>query len=468
MFRFWFPQMLSVFILSTVVSTGCSDSSSDNSSDAETHAKSNRLKQTASVPQNPTLKTDDENRAKFEASPTSFNPEAQPASSASTKGTSAGKFDWPHWRGPNGNGTSSEKNLIHSFPADGPNIFWRKQLGTGFSGLTVANGRLFTLFGEGGREKIVCFNADTGEQIWIVDSDADFAQGRSYGPRSTPCVDGNRVYAVGASGMVHCLEADTGKKIWSFNIYDQFHMRRFFHEEGVSCSPVIDGKKLIILAGIHAFAFDKTNGKVIWKVMEEKMNHSTPTFATLNGQRQLIVLTGSHLVGLDPASGKERWRHEQRAVNCVTPVIGPGNQIFTAAAYGFGCQLVKVNGDSVTQVYKNQALATHHGTAILHQGHLYGFHDRPGIFKCVEFATGNEKWSSRSPGKSKAILADGMLVLITEFGDLVLVKPSPNGYSELAKARILKGTCYTAPTLANGKLYVRSNREMVCIDMKRP
>ncbi|MBT6496917.1 MAG: PQQ-like beta-propeller repeat protein [Planctomycetaceae bacterium] len=378
----------------------------------------------------------------------------------------AGKFDWPHWRGPSGNGISAETGLIHEFPESGPEILWRKTLGTGFSGLTVSGGRLFTMFGEEGREKLICFDAKTGREIWKIDSDADFAEGRSFGPRSTPCVDGNHVYAMGASGKLHCLESATGKPVWSFNIYDKFEMRRFFDEEGVSCSPLIDGKKLIMLAGIHIFAFDKTNGKVIWKVLEEKMRHSTPAFATFGGHRQLVALTGSNLVGLDPESGRELWRHPQGGA-CVAPVVGLGNQIYAAASYGAGGQLVKIADDTATQVYKTNKLSTHHATAMLYNGHLYGFHDRPGIFKCLEFATGEEKWVSRSPGKGKLIIADGQMIIITEYGELVLAKPSPNGYSETAKARVVKGTCYTAPTLANGKLYIRSDKEMVCIEMKK-
>ncbi|MCH8829816.1 MAG: PQQ-binding-like beta-propeller repeat protein, partial [Planctomycetes bacterium] len=129
------------------------------------------------------------------------------------------RFDWPHWRGPNRNGISSETGLIHEFPANGPKILWREKLSSGFSGLSVSGGRVFTLFGEGGREKVVCFDANTGREIWKIDSDADFVQGRSYGPRSTPCVDGNRLFAVGASGRILCLDTATGKTIWSFNLY---------------------------------------------------------------------------------------------------------------------------------------------------------------------------------------------------------------------------------------------------------
>ena len=391
--------------------------------------------------------------------------EAAPPVEAANPDPTAAAAAWPCWRGPHGNGTSAETGLVRTFPEAGPKVVWRARLGTGFAGLTVAAGRLYTLFGEEGREKIACFDAAAGTPLWKVDSDADFAQGRSFGPRATPCVDGDRVYTVGASGMLRCQQAASGEEVWSFNIYDRYGMK--LHEEGLSCSPQIDGPRLIVLAGRSAFAFDKTNGELLWRALDEPMNHSTPTLAAIGGRPQWVVLSGSHLVGLDPATGAEQWRHRQEAVNCASPVVGPDDQIFTAAAYGFGCQLVQIEGGNARQVYKNMALATHHGTAILHEGHLYGFDDRPGIFKCVEFATGNEKWVSRSPGKGKMILADGQLIIVTEGGELVLGEPSPEGFSTTASIRrVLRGTCFTDPSLVNGLLYLRSDEELVCIAMK--
>jgi outer membrane protein assembly factor BamB len=439
---------------------GCSDSSTNVNSKPDSESQKPKKTNSSGTPKRD--KTSTGNLQIVAETPSKMNGEE--ISQGVTKPT-AGKFDWPHWRGPNGNNHSSEVGLIHTFPESGPKILWRKPLGSGFSGLTVSGGRVFTLFGDSGRENIICFNANTGREIWKIDNDADFKEGRSFGPRSTPCVEGDKVYAVGASGKLHCLEAATGKTVWSFNIYEKYSMR--VHFEGLSCSPQIDGKKLIVAAGTAVFAFDKTDGKLIWRALKEKMNHSTPVFATVDDRKQLVVLTGNNLVSLDPASGKELWKYPQRGANCVTPIVGPENQIFTAAAYGFGSQMVKIANGTATQVYKNNTLSTHHATAMLYKGNLYGFHDRPGIFKCVEFATGKEKWSSRSPGKGKLIIADGQMIIITEYGGLVLAKPSPNSYQETAKARVVKGTCYTAPTLANGKLYVRSDKEMVCIDFRK-
>ena len=381
-----------------------------------------------------------------------------------TKGAS-GRFDWPCWCGPNGSGISQEKGLLRKFPEDGPKVLWRAELGTGNSGISVAAGRAFTLYGAEGRERVVCFDALSGRKIWEEDSDDDFAQGRSFGPRATPCVDGGRLYAVGALGQLLCLECETGERIWSYNVYDKLGMQP--HEEGLSPSPLIDGDTLIVLAGSVVLALDKDTGNERWKSLAEPMNHSSPKLAAIEGVRQLLVLSGSNIVGLSPKDGSELWRHPQQAVNIATPVVGPDDQIFTAAAYGYGCQLVKIAGGSARQVYKNNALASHTGSAVLYGGKLYGCHDRVGTLKCVDFGSGDELWESRAPGKAALIIADGQMILLTESGELVLAPASADGFRPTATARVLEGTCFTAPSLANGKLYLRSDQELICLDMKK-
>ncbi|MCH8045201.1 MAG: PQQ-binding-like beta-propeller repeat protein [Planctomycetes bacterium] len=388
----------------------------------------------------------------------------QPKTTVATNpSVTTGKFEWPCWRGPNGNGLSGETGLIHSFPEDGPNIVWRAKLGTGYSGIAVAGGRAFTSFGEDDRAKAVCFDAANGEELWKIEIGKDFGGGRSPGPRAMPCVDGDRVYFVGAFGRLLCLNVDSGKEVWSMNLYEKFGMRQ--HEEGLSPTPLVDGKKLIVMAGKHVFALDKTSGQEIWKSLEERMQHCSPRLATINGRKQLLALTGHNLVGLSLEDGEEIWRHDDGG-HVATPVVGPNNQIFIGRAYGGGNQVVRVDGDTARQVYKGNTMATHHATAVYYEGHLYGFHDRPGIFKCIDFATGEEKWVTRAVGKGKLIIADGQIILISESGRLLLAPVSSKEFEPTAKIRVLQGTCYTAPTLAGGKLYLRSNQEMVCIEMK--
>lgn len=456
-----------------VASMGCSDSDASSqggdalrpaSSERTLPERSGQIEEGAIVPQIPEAEEDEPLVRRDPVAPPGDEGAAGNRRVAATATPSTGQSDWPCWQGPNGNGISSETGLIRSFLADGPRILWKARLGTGFSGISVAGGRVFTLFGRDGRERVACFDSSSGRQLWEVDSDVDFAQGDSSGPRATPCVDGERVYAIGASGRLLCLETATGEQVWSLDLYDEFTIQP--HTEGLSPSPLIEGNKLIVLAGTLALALDKSNGSTIWKSLDEPMNHVSPTVATIEENRQLLVLTGSNLVGLSLENGSELWRHPQQGVNIATPVVGPGNRIFAAAAYGFGSQLIEIANGAARQVYKNDALASHHASPVLYDGCLYGFHDRVGILKCVDFASGEERWESRDPGKGKLIIADGQMILLTENGELVLAPVSPDGFSATATAQLLRGTCYTAPSLANGKLYLRSDQEMVCVDVK--
>jgi outer membrane protein assembly factor BamB len=401
------------------------------------------------------------------ASETATQPAAGTRADAAVRpvAASAGDAAWASFLGPHGNGTSTETGLLKTFPEDGPKVLWRTQLGTGYSGLTVAGGRVFTLYGRDGREFFASFDAATGEPLWKIDVHEDFAEGRSPGPRSTPAADGDRVYALGASGDLLCVTAAKGDVVWQYNVVDKFDLR--LHDEGISPSPLVEGDRLILTVGKSVYALDKKSGEQVWKSLNESMNHSTPVFATIGGQRQLVVLSGRNLVGLDPKDGRELWRHKQEGVNIATPVVGGNDEIFVGAAYGSGAQLVKVSGDTTEQVYKTSVLSPHTATPILHEGHLYGFDDRPGVFKCIEFATGKEKWNTRKTVKGNIIIADGQIILINEEGELILATATAEGYTATAKARLFRGgLCYTAPTLVQGRLYLRSDREMVCVALK--
>ena len=389
----------------------------------------------------------------------------RPAPAAPTRGNAAN--GWFTFAGPNGNWTSPDTGLISEFPADGPKVLWKTPLGTGFSGLVVGGGRVYTVFGRGGQETVGCFDAKTGKEVWAIDSDADYAQGRSHGPRATPALDGNRLYTVGASGHVMCLDTANGNKAWDFNLHQKFSMEP--HNEGLSPSPLIDGSNVIICGGTAAFAFNKANGELVWQALEDKWNHSTPVFATIGGKRQLVALTGHNIVGLDPSDGSELWRAEQRGVNAASPVVGPGGKVFGAASYGFGCQLVQVSGGSATRVYKRNVLSTHHATALLHNGYLYGFHDRPGRFKCIKFDTGEEQWEAgpRDMQKGKMVMADGKFFILAESGGLYIAPVSSQGFQSTAYARgVLSGQSFTAPTLVDGILYIRTDKEMAAVDLR--
>ena len=389
--------------------------------------------------------------------------QARPSAPA-TSGVGNG---WFTFAGPNGNWTTGDTGLISEFPADGPKVLWKTPLGTGFSGLVVGGGKVYTIFGRDGQETVGCFDAKTGREVWTVVSGSDYAEGRSHGPRATPALDGNRLFTVGATGHVMCLDAASGNKVWNYNLHDKFSMRP--HNEGLSPSPLVDGQNVILCGGSSAIAVNKATGEQVWRALDEEWNHSTPVFSMISGRRQLVTLTGQNMVGLDPSNGSELWRYEQRGVNAASPVVGPGGRVFGSASYGFGCHLVQVNGGSAERVYKRNELATHHATALLHEGFLYGFHDRPGRFKCINFESGQEQWeaSPRDMQKGKMVMADGKFFVLAESGGLYIVPVNPMQFQSSAYARgVLSGQSFTAPSLVDGILYIRTDKEMAAVDLR--
>ena len=185
---------------------------------------------------------------------------------------------WPWWRGPDRNGISREKGILRTFPPDGPKVIWRTPLGTGFSGISVADNRVFTMYGGNGRELAAGFDAASGKLLWKVDSDSDFGNKRGGGPRATPAVAGGLVYTVGASGRLMCLEAGSGRKVWAIHLRDDLGAK--ISGEGLSPSPLVEGGAVIVLAGARdasVVALDKRSGKVLWKALSDKINHSSPT-----------------------------------------------------------------------------------------------------------------------------------------------------------------------------------------------
>lgn len=328
------------------------------------------------------------------------------------------------------------------------------------------------MFGKNGREKVVCFDADSGQKLWEVDSDANLQNKRGNGPRATPAVLGERVFTIGALGSIMCLDVKTGKKIWSLHLNNDLGIR--ISREGLSPSPLIHRDKLFVMAGPPVgsiLALDKDTGKIVWKALNERINHSSPIIVAMGGARHLVALTASNVVGLSLHEGRELWRRPMKAVNIATPIWCDGGGLFLSAAYGYGCQFIKLSmaGDRIypEQVYKKSVLATHHATAVYYKGYLYGSHDRRGPFKCIKAPTGEEMWSSTTPGKGKAIITDCQLIVLNEAGYLFLAPATPDGFSPTSRARLLRGPCYTAPTLANGKLYARNPGELLCLNFRK-
>ena len=382
--------------------------------------------------------------------------------------------EWHQWRGPNRDGISHETGLITSWPEAGPREVWRISLGDGFSGISISNGRAYTMYAKGEDEIVVCFDAKTGEEIWRYLDDYRFEnrQGGD-GPRSTPTVDGDSVYVLSAHGRLVALDALTGKEQWGYDFTKVFESK--VPQHGFSTSPVVEGNLLLVEVGgtenRAIIAFNKENGDIVWNTQDDSSAYSSPITVTIHNVRQAIFFTAEGLVSVSPQDGQVYWRytlHTSYNVNAATPVFIAPDKIFISSSYDTGAALVQIEETdgklSVSEIWRSRVMKNHFGSSILHEGYLYGFDD--GTLKCIEANTGEEQWRNRGFRKGTLILADGHLIVLGEGGNLALVKASHAEYLEVAQSQILNGRCWTAPSVSRGKLYLRNNEELVCLDLK--
>lgn len=391
---------------------------------------------------------------------------------ATAVATTAVSFDWPQWRGPNRDGISNETGLLKTWPATGPKVLWRTASGEGYSGIVISQGRGFTSIGAGNDEVVLAFDPNTGKEIWRTVIDAKFENDQGNGPRSTPVVDGETLFMLSAQGRLIALNVKDGKKIWELALRGLYSAR--VPRWGISTVPLVEGNMLIVdvggKSGHSVMAFNKTNGAVLWKSETDVPGYSAPIAVSVNGMRKILAFTGTGLVGLAANDGKALWRYAWETdydVNAATPVFIAPDKVFISSNYGKGSALLQMqtsnSGASVREVWTGREMKNHFSSSVFYQNHLYGFDDN--FLTCLEVVTGKPKWQQRGFQKGSLILAEGHLIVLGERGMLALVEASPTAYQEKGSVQILNGKCWTMPTLANGKLYLRNQSEMLCLEV---
>ncbi|MBI3881061.1 MAG: PQQ-like beta-propeller repeat protein [Verrucomicrobia bacterium] len=404
----------------------------------------------------------------------------------------AARAEWPAYRGPNGDGSSAETGLATKWPAAGPRALWKVPTPAGFGSFTVAGGKAYTIvtrqFAGADQETLVACNADTGKELFSFaigiakfdkggDSGAAGNNGGD-GARSTPTVDGGKVYAISGNLAVVCHDAATGKRIWARSIMTEHAGVQIKWQN--AASPVIDGNLLFVAGGGPGqalLALDKNTGKTVWKTQDDVMTHSTPTVGTILGVRQVIFFTKEGLVALAPANGAVLWRYKFpfSTSTAISPVIC-GDIVYCSAGYGIGAGAAKIakagSAFTATEIYRvtgNKPLANHWSTPVFTGGYIYGMFQfkeySAGPLKCVEAATGKVVWEKEGFGPGNVTLVDGKLVALSDAGELILVEATPKAYTELARAKVLTGKCWSTPVFSGGKIYARSTKEGVCLDV---
>lgn len=379
--------------------------------------------------------------------------------------------DWPQWRGPNRDGISKETGLLKQWPADGPPLVWKATgTGRGYSTMSVANGRLYTMGLRGDREFVIAFDVATGKEAWATPHGSPFRNDRGDGPRGTPTVDGATLYALGGNGDLSSLDARTGRVIWTMNVLRKFGGSNITW--GISESPLVIGEKVLVNAGgpgASIVALNKKDGTLIWKSQSDRAGYSSGIPLQVGNTTQVVFFTHTRAVGLDLKDGKLLWEYARPAndvANVATPVIR-GNRIFISSDYGTGAGLVEIKADGKAQeVYFTRDMRNHHSSSILIGDHLYGFSS--GILTAMRFDTGEVAWKDRSVGKGSLVFADGNLYAFSENGVVGLIEATPTGYREKGRFRIQQDSLptWTHPVVAGGRLYLRDQDTIYAYDVR--
>ncbi len=399
--------------------------------------------------------------------------------------------NWPQYRGPQGDGSSPEK--IAAWPASGPKLLWKVESTNGFSSFAIGGGKAFTIEGrepDGVKQEVlVARDAATGKELWtqslgVANYGHDGGNSGTKdnkggdGPRSTPTLVGNAVVTMNAVLNLQAFDGATGRQLWSRDLLKEHAGRNIQWQN--AASPLFEGGLIYVAGGgpgESLLAIDPANGNVVAKAFDEKITHATPTAATIHDQRQIIFFLQSGLLAVEPKTLKELWRYNfpYRVSTAASPVVA-GDIVYCSAGYGVGAGAVKVakSGDAWTaqEIYRvpgDKLIANHWSTPVLKGGEMYGMFQfkvyGDGPVKCVDVATGTVKWEQPGFGPGNVVLVGDKVLALSDAGDLVLFAADPGGYKELARVKALEGKCWTTPVLSDGRIYARSTKEAVCIDV---
>jgi outer membrane protein assembly factor BamB len=384
--------------------------------------------------------------------------------------------DWSQHLGPLRNGHSSETGLARQWPKDGPPLHWKQETGHGWAGPAVADGRVYLFHRVGNEEVLECLSVVQGELLWKKAYRSRYVDDFEFddGPRAVPLVADGRVITLGADGDLTSLDAKTGAEQWRRNINRDYGVAKAYF--GVGTSPMLAGGKLLINVGAKGagiVAFDPATGKELWKASNDGVSYSSPIVATIEGKELAIFFTRAGLLALDPTQGEIKYQHPWRprlnaSVNAATP-IAYKDQIYLSTSYGTGAIILEAEKGELKELWKgDEILSNHYSTPVLIDGYLYGVDGRqegnPRL-RCVEWKSGEVKWTRESFGCAGLVAVDGLVIAVTEKGDLVLFEPTPKEYREKSRATALDSPVRALPAFSDGRLYIRDPKALKVYDL---
>jgi outer membrane protein assembly factor BamB len=397
-----------------------------------------------------------------------------PADSAATP-TEQSPLDWPQWRGANRDAVSLETGLLDRWPDGGPRVLWRTEVGAGYSGVAVTDGKLYTPWDENETQFLFCLDARTGKELWRRRLGTAFTNHYGNGPRSTPAVGGGTVFAIGTEGRLVAADKDTGKLLWQHDLVEEFGTG--LPSYGYSSSPLIVDDRLVVEAGGKNAAFmgfDRGTGDPVWSSQKDRPAYSSPIDVSIHGVRQVVFWSAHGLHSVSPDDGTLLWKYPWETfcpvtgdpLNTGTPIFVAPDRLFISSGSGAAVlRVLRAGGKFQTEtVWKSENMRSDVNTALLLGNYIYGF-DR-GFLQCLDVRTGEVEWKARGFQRGSLIAADGKLIVLGEAGNLAIVSADPDGFIEKDSAKVLSGKNWRAPRLAGGNLYLRNQEELVCLSLK--
>ncbi len=382
---------------------------------------------------------------------------------------------WPGFLGPDGRNQSADQGLLKTWPTEGPRLLWTaRNLGEGYSSVSIAEGKVFTMGTRQGQEVVLALDLDSGQELWSAQSGSIFNDNMGNGPRSTPTYEAGRIYCLGAAGDLNAIDTSSGNVLWHQNILERYSAKNIVW--GISESPLLDGDKLICTPGGEGatmVALNKQDGSRLWQAAvpgNPQAGYSTAIIAELNGNRQYVNFCHSGLFGVDAKTGQALWGDSNAAnstANCSSPIAIGNNNLFYASAYGTGGALLRFTArqSKPSLVYKTEKMKNHHGGMVELDGYIYGANEN--ILTCLNAQNGSVAWQERLGGQGKGAItyADGHLYFRSENGPMFLIEANPSSFVQKAQfdqPQRSRRPSWARPVVAAGKLFLRDQDLLLC------
>ena len=417
-------------------------------------------------------------RAQAPATPEASATAAAPTSAAPAAAAPdplAGKSTyWKDFRGPERDGHYRQQPIRTTWSAPLQPL-WKQPVGAGYASFVIARGRAFTIEQRAAHEIAAAYDVATGRELWTTNWDALFAEAMGGdGPRATPTWHDGRVYVLGATGELRALDEATGRTLWRTDILEDAGAGNI--QWGMSAAPLIVDDTVVVLpggsTGTSVVAYDLNTGKRRWGALDDRASYSSPMLVTLAGVRQILTFTATRLVGLSPGNGQLLWEFPwktQYDVNASQPLIAGPDRVFISTGYGTGAAMLQLAPGSdgrlsVRELWRTNRMKNQFTSSVLHEGFIYGLDEA--ILACLDAATGELKWKGGRYGYGQVMLASGHLIVLTEQGELALVRADPGSHQELARFPAIEGKTWNHPAISDGILLIRNLNEMAALDLR--